>query len=200
MPSSNRAVDAAALVIGAHAPRLSRRSAILVASAALLVIALGDCLTSWYYLFDFFYLLPLSIATIYDGRRSGFAMALAATLAWMVGMVVQGHPLVMHALWPGALVWAWNFVARLTVQSAFVWLLARLRDDIVRQSQLVADLQDALEQVQQLRTLIPICAWCKKIRDDAGYWKQLEHYMQERDLATFTHGICPECASNLEKD
>jgi len=45
--------------------------------------------------------------------------------------------------------------------------------------------------------MIPICANCKKIRDDKGYWEQIETYIQERTSATFTHGICPECARKL---
>ncbi|WAC08393.1 MAG: hypothetical protein OS130_04155 [Thermodesulfobacteriota bacterium] len=45
--------------------------------------------------------------------------------------------------------------------------------------------------------LLPICASCKKIRDDSGYWKQIEAYIREYSDATFTHGICPECVKNL---
>ncbi len=56
-------------------------------------------------------------------------------------------------------------------------------------------LQDALSEIKVLRGLLPICASCKKIRDDAGQWKALEVYIQDRSEATFTHGICPACAA-----
>jgi GAF domain-containing protein len=55
---------------------------------------------------------------------------------------------------------------------------------------------DALEKVKMLHGLLPICAWCKRIRDDHGYWSQVETYIHEHTGADFTHGICPEC---LEK-
>jgi GAF domain-containing protein len=55
---------------------------------------------------------------------------------------------------------------------------------------------DALEKVKTLHGLLPICAWCKRIRDDQGYWSQVEAYIHQHTGADFTHGICPEC---LEK-
>jgi PAS domain S-box-containing protein len=62
---------------------------------------------------------------------------------------------------------------------------------------LVKELQNALAQVKTLSGLIPICASCKKIRDDKGYWNQLESYIISRSDAQFSHGICPECAKKL---
>ena len=52
---------------------------------------------------------------------------------------------------------------------------------------------EALERVTTLKGLLPICAWCKRIRDDQGYWDQVEHYMHRETGVDFTHGICPEC-------
>jgi GAF domain-containing protein len=57
-------------------------------------------------------------------------------------------------------------------------------------------LAEALEKVKTLHGLLPICAWCKRIRDDEGYWSQVEAYIHAQTGADFTHGICPEC---LEK-
>ncbi len=62
---------------------------------------------------------------------------------------------------------------------------------------LVRDLQTALANVKTLRGLLPICASCKKIRDDKGYWNQIEFYIRDRSDASFTHGICPDCAEKL---
>jgi PAS domain S-box-containing protein len=59
---------------------------------------------------------------------------------------------------------------------------------------LVTKLKDALDNVKTLSGLVPICAHCKKIRDDKGYWNQLERYLVEHTDASLTHGICPECA------
>lgn len=69
-------------------------------------------------------------------------------------------------------------------------IIAKLRDTI-EESRL------ALKKVKVLSGLIPICASCKKIRDDRGYWNSLESYIKARSDADFTHGICPECAKKL---
>lgn len=64
--------------------------------------------------------------------------------------------------------------------------------------QLVVELQAALAEVQALRGLIPICAWCHSIRDDQGYWQRLEAFLSERADVEFTHGICEPCAAKFE--
>jgi len=62
---------------------------------------------------------------------------------------------------------------------------------------LISELQKALDEVNTLSGLLPICASCKKIRDDKGYWNQIESYISDRSEAEFSHGICPECAKEL---
>jgi PAS domain S-box-containing protein len=62
---------------------------------------------------------------------------------------------------------------------------------------LIEELTDALARVKTLSGLLPICASCKRIRDDKGYWQQVEAYIKDRSDAEFTHGICPECAARL---
>ncbi len=61
------------------------------------------------------------------------------------------------------------------------------------QADLIKQLQEALAEVKTLKGLIPICAWCKNIRDDEGYWERLEAYISKHTDAVFTHGICPGC-------
>ena len=61
--------------------------------------------------------------------------------------------------------------------------------------QALAELQAALEEVKRLSGLIPICAHCKKVRDDGGYWNRIESFLRQHSEAEFTHGICPDCAS-----
>jgi DNA-binding response OmpR family regulator len=57
----------------------------------------------------------------------------------------------------------------------------------------VQELESALSRVKQLSGLLPICAYCKKIRNDQNYWQQVESYLAEHAAAQFTHGICPDC-------
>jgi CheY-like chemotaxis protein len=62
---------------------------------------------------------------------------------------------------------------------------------------LIRELQQALAEIKTLKGIVPICASCKKIRDDKGYWQQLEAYIREHSQAEFSHGICPDCARKL---
>jgi DNA-binding response OmpR family regulator len=64
----------------------------------------------------------------------------------------------------------------------------------------VRELADALARVKLLQGLLPICAWCKKIRDDHNYWLQVEEYISAHSEATFTHGICPDCCKRVEEE
>jgi hypothetical protein len=65
---------------------------------------------------------------------------------------------------------------------------------------LIKQLQASLEKVKLLSGFIPICASCKKIRDDKGYWNQIETYIRDHSEAEFSHGICPDCARRLYPD
>ena len=69
-----------------------------------------------------------------------------------------------------------------------------------RLAEQVKDLQDALTNVKQLHGLLPICSYCKRIRGDDQYWTAVESYIAERSNAQFSHGICPPCASALERE
>ena len=85
-------------------------------------------------------------------------------------------------------------------------LLARVRThlDLKKardtQQKFISDLQDALSEIKTLRGILPICAKCKKIRDDQGYWKRIEEYIQNHTDAMFSHGICPKCEEELYGD
>lgn len=67
-------------------------------------------------------------------------------------------------------------------------------------TQLIQELTDALKQVKTLSGLLPICASCKRIRDDKGYWQQVETYLSSYTQAVLTHGICPECFKRYQDE
>jgi DNA-binding response OmpR family regulator len=79
-------------------------------------------------------------------------------------------------------------------------LLVRSMRYAIERNRLRVELKEALDKIKTLKGLLPICAWCKKIRDDKGYWKQLEAYIREHSEADFTHGICPECLAKLKEE
>jgi CheY-like chemotaxis protein len=85
------------------------------------------------------------------------------------------------------------------LERAMTIALARF-DDMVELRRLNKELQDALDQVQTLSGLLPICSSCKKIRDEEDHWQPLEIYIRDRSEAEFTHSICPDCAKKLYPD
>jgi hypothetical protein len=79
-----------------------------------------------------------------------------------------------------------------------VFLSFRLsRGEYTERSHLIEKLETALKDVRTLKGFIPICASCKKVRNDEGYWDQIEEYIRDRSEAEFTHGICPDCMKKL---
>lgn len=76
--------------------------------------------------------------------------------------------------------------------------IARARfSDFMELRKLNQELKSALDQIQTLKGLLPICAWCKNIRNDQGYWQQLEEYLMQHTNAAFSHGICPQCKEKI---
>lgn len=78
------------------------------------------------------------------------------------------------------------------IRTAVIDITKRKRAEDEREK-LIGELQTALSKIKTLAGLLPICAYCKKIRDDSGYWQQVEQYISDHTDAMFTHGMCPEC-------
>lgn len=82
-------------------------------------------------------------------------------------------------------------------------LLHRKRDALQRKNARLErqhrELREAMAEIRQLKGIIPICATCKRIRDDEGYWHQVESYLSAHSDAQFTHGVCPDCMEKLRK-
>lgn len=78
--------------------------------------------------------------------------------------------------------------------------ITRRKEIEAEKDSLILKLHDALRRIRTLRGIIPICAACKKIRDDQGIWNQIESYIRDHSDADFSHGICPECSKKLYPD
>jgi K+-sensing histidine kinase KdpD len=134
-----------------------------------------------------FYLIPIVLVTLRSTRMAGLLTSIVCGVMW-ISMDVRS---------PGySFLWldAWNNLLRVGVFVSSALLLARLKGDMVREMKLNTELQAALAEVKQLSGLLPICAWCKRIRNDEGDWQQIEEYITVHSEADFTHGICPDCA------
>lgn len=93
--------------------------------------------------------------------------------------------------------WIWH-TTRLIAYLVALSLIFKIHKNVENQrDKLLNELQDALNNIKILKGFLPICASCKKIRDDNGYWNQIESYIQERSEAEFSHSVCPECTQKL---
>jgi len=93
-----------------------------------------------------------------------------------------------------------EFIARVQSMVRIKRAEDALREKEKEQQKLIAKLQEALAEIKTLKGFIPICASCKKIRDDEGYWNQLESYISKHTDCIFTHGICPQCAEEYTRE
>ncbi|MFC1524589.1 PAS domain S-box protein [Thermodesulfobacteriota bacterium] len=107
----------------------------------------------------------------------------------------------------GHSIWAQVTVSLVRDQQNKPLLVVGMVEDITERKKLagekeklIAELQVALDEVKVLRGIIPICSSCKQIRDDKGYWNQIESYIGAHSEAQFSHGICPDCAKKLYPD
>lgn len=100
---------------------------------------------------------------------------------------------------PGGVLWKVLLNHAIALFVIWVTTFLSLHRKMLEEKTLVAvrDREKALEDIRVLQGLLPICASCKKIRDDKGYWIQIESYIRDHSEAEFSHGICPECIEKL---
>ncbi|PKL52441.1 MAG: hypothetical protein CVV37_01275 [Nitrospira bacterium HGW-Nitrospira-1] len=129
-------------------------------------------------------LLALGIVTMGIRRAMIFSGLLTGDLIDMPAVSYELIGLIGSALMLGGVVF---------VKPIFLSIVNKERE----QRELAKKLQDAFLEIKTLSGMIPICASCKKIRDDKGCWHQIEVYVRDHSDAEFTHGLCPDCAKKL---
>jgi hypothetical protein len=166
---------------------------IMLASGAVLAVCVGvmDYFLGYQSNFSIFYLLPLMVLTWYIGIRSAVLLAVINGVVSLFADILAspGHS---QSLYP-----YWNSFERSVVALIMIFLVHRVRQLHIGQKKLIGELNQALAEINRLGGLIPICAWCKKVREDGGYWKQVEDYIRDHSEADFTHSICPECEKSV---
>jgi hypothetical protein len=141
-----------------------------------------------------FYFLPISAAAWRLGVRTGYAVALVSAGVWLAADWSSGH----RSSHPALAVWETGI--RLVAFLTIAYAVAKIQALLVKERQRAEELREALRQVKTLTGLLPICAACKKIRNDEGYWQEIERYLAEHTDAQFTHGLCQECAQKFLRE
>ena len=191
-----------------------RRIVNYMSSLNVLVTSLG-CIVMWFYAperYQFVYFLGFVICLIFGYAFIRLPFLYATVSGWLAGIAfwavitLQGGQsssmLAVYAVFILGiefLLMAVSYTTERENRNKF-HLCHLLNAEKQKTAENNEELEKLLEQVKQLSGLIPICASCKSIRDDDGYWKQLEHYIAEHTEAEFSHSICPECASKYLPD
>ena len=123
-------------------------------------------------------------------KRFTIIVSIAVSLLTVIGFFLSP---------PGGEMWKVLFNRGLSLFIIWITAVLVLQNKIVaeKREQAVLERGKVLSELRVLRGLLPICASCKKIRDDKGYWNQIEVYITEHSEAEFSHGICPECVKKL---
>ncbi len=142
------------------------------------------------------YVLPWFVWASFRFGSGGAATALFITSLFAAWYAVQGlGPFARPGEGPDA--WVLRTQGAASMAALSFMLLGSLVDErrraLLERDALVEKLQATLSGLRILQGMIPICAWCHKIRDDAGYWQQIETYVEAHSAATFSHSICPTC-------
>ncbi len=145
------------------------------------------------YAFLWFYGIPILAMTVF-GRREGTAWVLAALVSAALGFLTPlGHEYVLRNVLRFLIIYMIVATFSYALESSRTRYYSELLEEKV-------SLEDALARVRTLRGLLPICARCKKVRDDEGYWQQIEHFVNQHSETAFSHSLCPKCAIRLYPD
>lgn len=144
-----------------------------------LLILLLDCWTGPFLAFSVVFVLPVVLSAWFCGARLAYGLAVFLSVGRTLIAVFLDPPTSLHVL-------AVEGLTHITVLSLLAFLVART----VRQE----------KELKVLRGLLPICMFCKRIRDEHGGWQRLEVYIAEHSEAAFTHGLCPDCAEDRYGD
>ncbi len=156
-----------------------------------LLIGAAGYLSGYKIHMDVFYLIPIAFVVWFVGTRAGIAMSFVSIATRTASRSVGGK--ILH----GYFITSWNTAIYLAFFLVVTLLLARLKDYLQERANLISELRTALNEVTELSGILPICASCKKIRNDKGYWQHVEEYLSKHTNAEFSHGLCEECSMKL---
>ena len=156
-----------------------------------LIIGVIDYLTGYEIRIELFYLMPIGLLSWLVNRSAGIIMLVISTVTFMTAHILAGQVIVNY------FIYSWNILVHVGFFIVVVYLISEEKTVSDNNKVLIGRLQQSLDEIKTLSGLLPMCSACKKIRDDDGYWKQIEHYISEYTDARFSHSICPDCKKKL---
>jgi hypothetical protein len=162
----------------------------VLAIAIILTVVLGvlDYVTGYEASFFPFYFVPVALAAWKCGSGVRALVALLAAATWSLVNLCLGH----H--YSSNFFLAWNTAMLLISFFVIAHVISRFSFLLQAERAASEQLRKTLSEVKTLKGLLPICAHCKKVRNEKGYWEMVELYVQRHADAQFSHGICEECA------
>ncbi len=196
------------------------KSAILLSALFLnFLIGYADYVTDTSISLNLFYLLPLLSVVWFIGKRAGIIMSFVcvATIGISNYDPNKGNLDLLVTLWNLSLIEGFFIVITLfslqvrhdvEERKKLVLDLQRaiteqrktekeIRESEEEKEKLIIELRESFSEIKTLSGLLPICTSCKKIRDDNGYWNQIEAYVSKHSDAQFSHAVCPDCAKQI---
>lgn len=118
-------------------------------------------------------------------------------MAFIAGLTITLSNLLAGKVVHSYAVEVWNTLVHFSFFSISALLMHAVRINIEQREELIRELKTAKNEVVTLSGLLPMCSSCKRIRDDKGYWNQVDVYITEHSDAMISHGLCPECARKM---
>lgn len=162
--------------------------------ALVFLLGVADWQTGYELNFFVFYFVPVSLAAWYMGYVVAVLAAVLSSFVWFAAGALAGQVFSSHFFA------VWNTGVRMISFLVIGWAVSTIRARLDRERESSAELRKALSEVKVLGALLPICAQCKKIRDEKGVWHAMESYIGQRSNTQFSHGYCPECYRQALKD
>jgi hypothetical protein len=172
----------------------SRPFSIIITLCLIAVIGIIDYITGIELNFFVFYYIPISIAAWYIDKKWAIINSVLSALTWTSIDIISQHNYSHWSLffWNGGI----RFISYITL-AVGLFLIRKLLEV---EKDLTRSLQITLEEIKMLKGFLPICASCKNIRNDRGYWEKIEQYISSHSEAEFTHTLCPDCVKKLYPD
>ncbi len=144
--------------------------------------------------FSSYYFIPVGLAAWSGGRGWGFGFAGLTGLTWLAADLAMGYPQGGQGLQRAV-----SVANHVVAYSAAAWVVDGLHRALKEIQERNLVLNEALAEVDRLQDLLPVCAWCRKVRGDQGLWQGVESYLQAKG-ARLTHGICPQCQEEAQRE